>query len=111
VHSERLDAFTKKIKQYGDPSQRTSKGKPKNELLVACISSIQAPVLSDFWTGPSNALPSGPEKFFWEVWVSKLVGADKLRNHAHRLDIIIFQQTLSFPDREVVLARGTVPEL
>jgi len=108
VPIEKVKTITRKLDQYGDPNQQTLKGRPKHEALVACISSIQTPTLADFWTGPPDALPTGDQAFYWEVWISKEIGATRFRNQAQRLNLPVLQQTLVFPEREVVLTHATV---
>jgi len=99
--------FFRKLEQYKDPNLRTITGKPKNQPLFACISGIRIPTLRDFWTGPDDLLPTEDKAYHWEVWVRREEGATQLRNQANRLNVSIGQQTLTFPDREVVLATST----
>lgn len=108
VPIEKVTTITRKLDQYGDPNQQTPKGRPKHEALVACISSMQMPTLADFWTGPADALPNGKQTYYWEVWINKEIGATRLRNQAQRLNLPVLQQTLTFPEREVVLTHATV---
>lgn len=103
-----VTTFIRKLEQYEDPNQQTQSGKPKHQPLFACVSGIRPPTIRDFWTGPDDEFPTEEKVYHWEVWVRRDVGATHLRNQANRLGLTIGQQTLTFPDREVVLARATI---
>src|SRR5262249_14347173 len=83
---------------------------PKNQRLVDSISEISKAVLDALWTDEVS-LPRAGEPISWEVWLR--TGADRetlletFAQYAQKLGLDLEDGHLSFPDRTVVIARGT----
>lgn len=93
--------FSKRIKSYRD--EDTQKGKPKNQALVACIENIQLSRVRTIFTDDISLFPEEDQTVWWEVWLRK-DRKDDFLSIAEQLEIRIQQHTITFPDREVLLA-------
>jgi len=76
VPEGKLGNFLRKIEHYEKPekdlppSKAHPSGRPKNEDLVAGISSIRFAALRSFWSDDENLYPtSESESIWWEVWI------------------------------------------
>lgn len=108
VPEGKLDRFINLVTSYLHDD--TKKGLPKNQRLIDSIAEIHKAVLDALWTD-AGTLPRQGEVIFWEVWLR--TGTDRetiltrFQEHAHELGFVVEQGHLSFPDRSVVIARGT----
>jgi hypothetical protein len=103
VPDSAVDHFLKKVEAYR--SEQTKKGKPKNESLIARIQNIALGAVQSLFTDDPALLPGAGERIWWEIWIRQ-GHADKFDTVAHRLEIPVQQQRLSFPEREVRLVYG-----
>lgn len=100
--------FIRKIERYRD--EETRKGRPKNEALVARIDAVALGAFDSVYTDDPELLPRSEAAIWWEVWLRK--GERPSFEHAaEHLGIRVSQDRIQFPEREVVLALGTRPEL
>ncbi|PTL80316.1 S8 family peptidase [Vitiosangium sp. GDMCC 1.1324] len=93
--------------------KNTRSGKPKNEALVASISSFQLAALQELWTDPDTPFPSPAQPIAWEAWLRD-PSAEVLtsfRSLCMQRGLVVGQRSLEFPDRRVVLVSGTATQL
>jgi hypothetical protein len=105
----KLGYFEQKIKQYLDPELDSKQGHPRNEPLVASIEDIRLATLQSLWTDEETSLPAASKSLWWEVWLRKNddQALDVFCRVAQTLQMQVDKLILRFPDRCVVLARGT----
>jgi hypothetical protein len=109
VPEGQISHFVKLIAAYLE--SETRKGKPRNRSLVESISDIRRAVLEALWTDDRRELPGDNAVLWWEVWLR--TGDDRnallqfFRDHAGRIGLNITEHEIRFPDRTVILARGT----
>lgn len=93
--------FADKIAVYRDKD--TKKGNPKNQALVARIEGIRLGVVRSLFTDDAALFPKPGTQAWWEVWLRD----DRLavfQRVAARLGVVLKDHTLTFPERDVVLA-------
>jgi hypothetical protein len=101
VPERSADFFAKKIEAYRDEETRT--GKPKNEALVARIEDVRLAALRSLFTDDIALFPEAGRQAWWEVWLRDgRLGT--FRAVAARLNVAVKDHTISFPERDVVLA-------
>lgn len=109
----KLTRFEKLLTSYRD--QQTSTGKPKNRELVEGISDIHLAVLDALWTDSQDVLPTTEDPIWWEVWLRAGEVRDEVQDfftiHATRIGLEVGEERSRFPDRTVVLARGTKSQM
>jgi hypothetical protein len=109
VPEGKLARFLEKIEAY--LTHETPKGVPRNQALIDSIAAIRAAALEAFWTDNRELFPRPEEEIWWEVWLRS--GEDKERMlqtfqlQAPRVGIEVASDVIRFPDRTVVLARGS----
>jgi hypothetical protein len=110
IPAERTDVLKGKIIDYSNEAKDSKKGTPRNRELVDSIATIRLNQLSSSWFD-AKALPINPDQeFSWEVWLRK-DAIDQVRQAAERLDLFIARATLTFPEREICLIRGSLSKL
>jgi hypothetical protein len=97
------DHFFKKVQAY--QSEQTSTGRPKNEPTIARIQDIGLSDLRSLFTDAPALFPSAGERIWWEIWIRQ-GRIDTFDTVARRLQILVQQQQLVFPEREVRLVFG-----
>ena len=96
--------FLRKIEKYRD--EETGKGRPKNEPVVARVDTIALGAFESVYTDDLDLLPGVQVSIWWEVWLRS--GERPAFNFAaERLQIRTSHESISFPEREVVLAFGS----
>lgn len=111
VPDGKLGAFETKIRKYALEDTKT--GKPWHQKLVEKISQIRLAQLRSFWTDLPELLPESQETIWWEVWLRTADEAawHSFRETVERLEIVVGEQTLTFPSTRVLLAYGTLEQL
>ncbi|WP_429886289.1 S8 family peptidase [Geoalkalibacter halelectricus] len=108
-----LSHFENLLTAYRD--QQTPTGKPKNRDLVEGISDIHLAVLDALWTDSQDVLPATEDPIWWEVWLRAGDDRDEIQDffttHAARIGLVVGEETSKFPDRTVILARGTKSQM
>ena len=89
-------------------NQRGETG-PKNETLVASIDTVRLAVARSIYTDKADLFPNPGATTWWEAWLHLGTRAT-FDAAAQRLDLMVRNHTLTFPDREVVLVCAT-PEV
>jgi hypothetical protein len=95
------DYFASKVEQYRD--EETAGGKPKHQNLIARIEDVRLAAVRSLFTDADDLYPAEGQQAWWEVWLRD----DRLPNFravAARLNVAIKPHTVSFPERDVVLA-------
>ena len=104
VPNDAREYFVKKIEKYRD--EVTQRGKPKNEALVARLDQIALGAFDSVFTDGLDGLPELERPVWWEIWL-RSGERTAFQAFAARLGIALSAETLSFPEREVLLAFGT----
>jgi hypothetical protein len=104
VPERSADFFSRKITTYRD--ENTKAGKPRNEALVARIEDIRLAVVRSLFTDDIAHFPLTGRQAWWEVWIRD-GRLETFRHVAQRLDIALKDHTISFPERDVMLALAT----
>ncbi len=113
VPERQRDYYLNKVAAYRDedrkPNIRGETG-PKNERMVAAIDTARLAVARSLYTDAPELFPTPVKEVWWEVWLR--VGTRPAFDAAvQRLNLMMREHALSFPDREVVLVCGTTEAL
>jgi len=102
------DHFLKKINDYRDEDSK--KGNPKNQTLITRIEEIRLGAVRSLFTDLKELYPASNQMIWWEVWL--ISGSrDDFQAIARKLDFQVKDHTLSFPEREIVLALTDISTL
>jgi hypothetical protein len=96
--------FLRKIERYRD--EQTRSGRPKNEPLINRIDAIAAGVFSSTFADDLASLPPLGLRVWWEVWL-RLGQIGAFTAIATELGVRVSRESLSFAERDVVLAFGS----
>lgn len=112
VPEGKLNEFEKLIADYLDESKDSKNHRPRNSNLLNAIAEIRAATLKSLWTDDLAAFPvSDDEVLWWEVWLpvqdDRLETTKRFRELAQNLDFKIAPGEIQFPERTVLLLRGT----
>lgn len=101
VPESQRDYFGKKIEAYRTKETRT--GKPQNEPLVASIETVRLAALRSLYTDSPDLFPEPGQIVWWEVWLRHETRAS-FEQVSQRIGIVVRPHSVTFPEREVVLA-------
>ena len=101
VPERSADFFAQRIEAY--QTQDTPAGRPKNEGLIARINTVRLGGLRSLFTDSQDLYPPPGNVSWWEVWLRD-DRLDAFRRVASRLNIVLKPHTITFPERDVVLA-------
>jgi hypothetical protein len=101
VPEKSADFYDKRIEAYRDKETKT--GKPKNEALIARIENVQLAMARSLFTDDAELFPAAGVPTWWEVWVRDGRLAT-FQTVATRLNVATKAHTISFPERDVILA-------
>ncbi len=106
----KLGYFLRRLEEYLETAE-TEKGRHRK--LIDRIRSIGVASLEQLWTDHPGAMPAEDEDAWWEVWLRRRDDQEvnRLRAFASQAGIIVSDRTLAFPDRVVVLVRGSSAQL
>jgi len=112
VPEGKVDHFVQRVEEYRTQdlvSEKTGEVKPKNQALVDSISEVRPTLLRSFWTDAPSFLPHFGEVIWWEVWLrgEDVEVEEQFRRGAARVELQVASKVLRFPDRTVLLAKGT----
>jgi Subtilase family len=96
--------FLRKIEKYRD--EETSKGRPRNEPLISRVDTIALGAFDSVYTDDLEFLPGAQMSIWWEVWL-RSGGRPTFNSAAEQFQVRISHESISFPEREVVLAFGS----
>ena len=103
-----LAPLERKVEFYRDKDKQSEKGVRRNEELLGGVTEFRPSVLSDFWTSETPIPVDIGREIFWEIWLPRTVNLAWFRRQAARVQLTILEEhALYFPDRRVVLGRGT----
>lgn len=110
VPDGKVQYFLKKFEDY--VAKRTPKGARRNKDLVERIATIRLATLKALWTDTS-AFPAKTDVVWWEVWLRVSDGQEEARlaQFAQSAGVELGGRRLTFPDRIVVLAKGSAQQL
>ncbi|MEG4004689.1 S8 family peptidase [Microcoleus sp. Pol11C1] len=108
VPEKASDFFASKIAAYRD--EETETGKPKNEPLIAVLDNINLGTVRALFTDKTELFPSESNEVWWEVWLRYGFRKD-FNEVAQKLKIRTTEHSITFPEREVVLALTSVTTL
>jgi hypothetical protein len=113
VPEGKLSYFEKLLTAYRD--RESPNGKPKNRDFIEGISDIHLAILDALWTDSLDVLPATEDPIWWEVWLRAGEDRDEIQDffttHAARIGLEVGGERSRFPDRTVVLARGTKSQM
>ena len=103
--------FTKRVKDYAEKTTRA--GAPRNEPLIANISSIGLAAIEAYWTS-EQPLPDPDVETWWEVWVRRGESEEKRQRfndavlaEAQRHGMEVNPLSLRLPEHTVFLIKAT----
>lgn len=102
------DFFDRRIEQYRD--RNTSRGRPKHENLIARIDDVHLATARSLFTDNDVLFPTPGVPTWWEVWLRD-GHLQTFWTVSERLNIATKPHTISFPERDVVLALASVESM
>lgn len=113
VPQGKVASFVRKFEAYCTEDDLRS-GKPKNKNLAESIGQIQLAALESFWTDAGEFPEDKDEAHWWEVWLQGATNphdvSDVFRERAQVAGMAVGHRELHFPERRVLLARGTIKQ-
>jgi hypothetical protein len=111
VPQGKIAFFVTRVEKYLTENAKKS-GKPKNQALVESIAKIRLAVAESFWTDDLDALPAPGVRAWWEVWLrtDQEEALLRFREQAKAMGVSVGEKHLTFPERTVVLAEGTLDQ-
>jgi hypothetical protein len=113
VPEGKLTHFIKLVSQYLEND--TPKGKPRNQRLIDSISDLRKAALEALWMDDIETFPIDNEEIWWEIWLR--VGNDReaylnfFKDHASQIGLQMGQLEIQFPERTVIVAKGTKEQM
>ena len=101
VPASKRDSFLKKVEAYR--TKETRSGRPQNEPLVASIDTVRLARARSLYTDEPDLFPNEGQMTWWEVWLRPRSRA-VFEHAAQRLNAVVREHIVSFPEREVLLA-------
>lgn len=112
VPKDKLGVFVRKFEEY--QTRNTAKGQPLNRNLVESIDAVRLASIRSYWTD-SEDYPKTDLIVWWEVWLQDSTNqsnvAQDFRNRAQKAGVVTGDRELKFPERRVLLAKGTLNDL
>ncbi|MBA4034577.1 MAG: hypothetical protein C0480_08270 [Bradyrhizobium sp.] len=103
VPESAADFYDKRIEAYR--TEKNKSGKPKNENLIARIDNVRLGGVRTLFTDDIALFPTAGLPAWWEVWLRD-GRLEEFRAVSERLNIATKAHTISFPERDVILALG-----
>src|SRR5260221_12524994 len=97
------DFYEKRIEAYR--GERNKSGKPKNENLIARIDDVRLGTARSLFTDDMTLFPRRDQPIWWEIWLRD-GRLQTFQTVSERLNVVTRAHTISFPERDVVLALG-----
>lgn len=97
------DFYDKRIEAYR--TEKNKSGKPKNENLIARIDNVRLGVARSLFTDDVALFPAAGVPAWWEVWLRD-GRLQTFQDVSARLNVPTKVHTISFPERDVILAFG-----
>jgi len=116
VPEGKIAHFFKLVNDYLE--KETKKQKPRHNSFIANIAAIRLATLNALWTDTEVPFPGPAEELWWEVWLragkndpEKETFMQTFREVAQHGNLTITDDAIEFPERMVVLMRGTSTQL
>lgn len=110
VPFDQFKHFENVLRQY--MTEAAPKGGPRHRRLVESISGLRLAAVRAYWTDSPSLYPEERAVIWWEVWLCSGAGVqDRFRAAAQNAGLHLLDQWIEFPERLVVLARGTAMQL
>ena len=115
VPEGKLSVFENKIQAYLE--ERTDKaGRPRdNRKLIDAIQSFRRAAVEALWSDAQDQFPGDGAIIWWEVWLPIRQNRDAVLRDFTRLargaGMAVSERALHFPERSILLARGTKGQL
>jgi len=111
----KLYVLERKIAEYMDPAKNGKKG-PKHHSLLNVIERIRKTAIENLWTDAPELYPKSVDEIIWfEVWLpvmnDRLFVIHDFRKLAVIAELVVSDSVLEFPERTVLLVRGTLAAL
>lgn len=112
VPEGKLGVIESKLQAYMEEKKDKAGRARDNRVLIDAIQAFRAAALEALWTDDQDQLPQDPgEVFWWEVWLP-VRGERQAVIHDFRIlseaaGILVSDQMLEFPERSVLLAKGS----
>jgi hypothetical protein len=103
VPESAADFYDKRIEAYR--TERNKSGKPKNENLIARIDDVRLGTVRALFTDDVEMFPAVGVPAWWEVWLRD-GRLQTFQTVCERLNVTTKAHTISFPERDVILALG-----
>jgi hypothetical protein len=103
VPESSADFYDRRIEAYR--TERNKSGKPKNENLVARIDDVRLGAVRSLFTDDMTLFPTDGVPAWWEVWLRD-GRLQAFQTVSARLNVATKAHTISFPERDVILALG-----
>lgn len=97
-----------RLDENGNPIEKSRR--PKNEALVASIEAARLAQAASLYTDDQRLFPQGGQETWWEIWL-RTEARTTFMHAAAALDIPVKEHTVTFAEREVLLARATLDTL
>jgi len=112
VPDGKLAVFERKIQAYLEERKNIKGGPLDNKPLINTIQEIRSAAFNELWTDDLSALPAlEDEAIWWEVWLSaqkdRKAALHSFRTVATQIGFELLPDELSFPERTVLLMRGS----
>jgi len=111
VPDGKVKHFIKRFEEYA--TSTTPKGARRHKDLVEGIAALRLATLRALWTDDPSTYPAEHESIWWEIWLRTTDGneEERLAAFAAEVEMRLGRGRLTFPDRIVVLVRGTAEQL
>jgi hypothetical protein len=103
VPESAADFYDKRIEAYR--TERNKSGRPKNENLIARIDDVRLGAARALFTDDLALFPVAGVTAWWEVWLRD-GRLQPFQTVCERLNVATKAHTISFPERDVILAFG-----
>ena len=117
VPEGKLSIFENLLRDYlANKKSEDGKRSLDHKSLINTIREIRAATLRELWTDSELAFPrTADESFWWEVWLptrgDRRATVENFRRVAQMQNFLVAPEELEFPERTVLLMRGTAAQL
>lgn len=113
VPDGKLDILVNKLRKY---LHKGTDDKPPNAALWNTVAAIKAAAIKDLWTDTDEVFPAeGDTAIWWEVWLpvrkNRQGILSQFRQLAEKQGLRLANGELTFPERTVLMAHGTLAQM
>ncbi len=110
-----ISKLEKKITDYLEERKNKNGDPIDNKALINTIGAIRQASLQAFWTDDPEVFPSDNEEVWWEVWLpvrgNRQAVIEDFTKYANAAEMEVSCNYVEFPERSIVLAKGTKQQL